>query len=273
MGLEGVGGYRLLRRKGKYILAEVTRVRSQNRAAGVESCMSESTAFNLPKTLRTSIAVLLPIAQAFGQAETPPLRFEVCDIQPSKIRDRSLIKADFLPGGRVEIHGVPLINIIATVNGISETRVIGPHWMSTDQYDVVAKAPPDSTESQLYEMARNELEERFKMVAHTGKKEMSAYVLVQGSKGVNLTPATESATSRPAMFHDLICPGNSSALSPDDPVGTIHRKCFAISMADLAKMLPQIAPAYLQDQPVVDLTGLTEGRLRLPARLGILSGL
>jgi len=42
---------------------------------------------------------------------------------------------------------VPLLNIIAKVNGISEDRVIGPHWMSSDQYDVVAKAPPNSTES------------------------------------------------------------------------------------------------------------------------------
>ena len=198
---------------------------------------------------------MLPLALALGQATQPPLRFEVCDIQASKVRDRSLIKADFLPGGRVDVRGVPLLNIIAKVNGISEDRVIGPHWMSSDQYDVVAKAPPNSTESQLYEMARNELAERFKMVAHTRKKEMQVYALVQGSKGAKLKPASDAAASRPPVFHDMVCP--IYAQTADDLPGTAHRKCFAVSMADLAKMLPQMAPAYFQDQPVVDLTGLT----------------
>lgn len=216
--------------------------------------MSESTPPTAPKVLRIAITALLPLALALGQADKPPLRFEVCDIQLNKIRDRSQIRADFLPGGRVDVRGVPLLNIIARVYGVSGDRVIGPGWMSSDQYDVVAKAPPDSTESQLYEMARNELAERFKMVVHTGKKEMRVYALVQGPKGAKLTPATDSAASRPPIFHDMTCP--MYAPEVDDPPGTAHRKCLAVSMSDLAKMLPQMAPAYLEDQPVVDLTGL-----------------
>jgi uncharacterized protein (TIGR03435 family) len=62
------------------------------------------------------------------------------------------------------------LNIIATVNRVSENRVIGPGWMASDQYDIVAKASPNSTNSQLYEMAKNELADRFKMVAPQGRR-------------------------------------------------------------------------------------------------------
>jgi uncharacterized protein (TIGR03435 family) len=201
-----------------------------------------------------NLAVLLLPALALGQTEKTPLRFDVCDIQVSKIVDPQQMKADFLPGGRVDVRGLPLKTIVAFVSRVPEDLVVGPAWMSADRYDIVCKAPPASTNEQLIEMGRTMLAERFKMVAHADKKVVPVYALTVGKKGAQMTPVKDTRAESPGDLHDVTCV-QVPALQTETP-GTVHRDCRAVTMADFAHVLPQIAPAYMNGLEVVDLTGL-----------------
>jgi uncharacterized protein (TIGR03435 family) len=194
-------------------------------------------------------ALLIPAALLAQEAKTP-LRFEVCDIQVSKINDPQLMKADFLPGGRVDVRGMTLKIIIAAVNKLPENMVSGPDWMDSVRYDIVAKAVPTSSDDQLFEMARTMLTERFKMVSHTEKKTVSAYALVTGKKAITMTPAATSQARNAATDREVACPAVSGQ------AGMQHRQCHGLTMATLAQLLPQLAPAYFPDMQVVDMTGI-----------------
>jgi uncharacterized protein (TIGR03435 family) len=195
---------------------------------------------------RSLAPVFLITGIAIGQSERAPLRFEVCDIQFSKIKDPKEMKADFLPGGRVDVRGVSMKTIIAVVNKVPEDFVSGPGWMSSTRYDIVAKAVPTSTEDQLFAMTRTMLLERFKMVSHTVKKPAPAYVMTVGKKSANLTPSTDA--NNPGC---QVVPSTRT-----EPTGLTHRACHAVTMQRLAELLPEMAPAYFQDLLAVDLTEL-----------------
>jgi len=92
------------------------------------------------------------------------------------------------------------------------------------------------------------LVERFKMVMHKGAKVVPVYALVVGKKGVKMTPAVGSG--------EFGCPMADPVPGRNDPPGVMHRACHAGSMADLARALPLLAPAYIQGLPVVDMTGI-----------------
>jgi uncharacterized protein (TIGR03435 family) len=199
--------------------------------------------------MRTFFFLLLPVI-ALAQTDKSPLRFEVCDIQVSKIVNPRLLKAQFLPGGRVDVQGMPLKTMIAAVNRLSEDMVTGPAWLASERYDIVAKAVPTSTEDQLFEMVRTMLAERFKMVAHTEKKVEEVYALAVGKKGFTIAPRTGPAATDPAAPRDGDC------LAKPGPAGLVHRECRGVSMARLAGMLPRMAPNYLEGMLVIDQTGL-----------------
>ncbi len=197
--------------------------------------------------LRALAAALLLPSFAWAQADKPPLKFEVCDIQVSKIEDPRQMSANFLPGGRVDVRGMPMKTILAAINKVPEDMIVGPDWMAHERYDVICKAKPTSTDDELFEMARNMMVERFQLAAHTEKRPMPAYSLTAG-KSTRLTPSADAKNAG--------CPNVPADPGTKDPAGLVHRFCHAVSMDDLARMLPQMAPAYFQGLPVVNLTEL-----------------
>ena len=54
----------------------------------------------------------------------------------------------------------------------------GPSWVREDRYDVAARAGREVPLAELRLMVRSLLVERFKLVAHSEQREMSAYALV-----------------------------------------------------------------------------------------------
>jgi uncharacterized protein (TIGR03435 family) len=197
---------------------------------------------------------LLP-ALAVAQVDKAAPRFEVCDIQSSKITDPRQMKADFLPGGRLDVRGISMKMMLAYLFNVQENMVEGPGWMGSEYYDIICKAPPNSNDDQLVAMAQTMLAERFKLVAHTEKKPAPVWALVANKKGVKITEVSAPGQD-PGRLHDVICPMAAPAPGRTEPPGWIHRECHGVTMADLARMIPQIAPAYFEGLPVVDLTEL-----------------
>ena len=62
---------------------------------------------------------------------------------------------------------------------LQEYQVVGgPSWLREDRYDVAARAGREVPLAELRLMVRSLLAERFKLVAHSEQREMSAYALV-----------------------------------------------------------------------------------------------
>jgi len=66
---------------------------------------------------------------------------------------------------------------------------LGPGWLDSDRFDVVAKLPKDAGDEQLPLMLQALLRERFKLAFHKEPKMLSAYVLLVGKGGSKLRAA------------------------------------------------------------------------------------
>jgi uncharacterized protein (TIGR03435 family) len=167
--------------------------------------------------------------------------FDVADIQASKAVGQP--RAQFLPGGRVEFHTLPMNFMILAAWGFEndEGRVTGgPSWMNSEKFDIVAKAPHDSSIAALRLMLRALLIKRFGLEMHIEDKPMPVYTLTKGKGELKIKPsATEAKLDCKRANED----------------GVITMTCHNMTMDELANGLRGMAPAYI-DKPVVNLTEL-----------------
>jgi uncharacterized protein (TIGR03435 family) len=167
--------------------------------------------------------------------------FDVADIQASKTGGQP--RAQFLPGGRVELRGLPMKFMILAAWGFEndEGRVAGgPSWMNSESFDIVAKAKHDATIADLRLMLRSLLVKRFGLEAHIEDRVMPVYALSPGKGELKIKPSAAEAP--------LDCKrGNEN--------GVITVACHNMTMDELANAMRGMAPAYI-DKPVVNVTDL-----------------
>ena len=108
--------------------------------------------------------------------------------------------------------GVTLKQLILHAHGIQEYQLIRPDWLDNDQYDVIARIPPDSTKQQVYRMIQILLEERFGLRTHRETRELAVYEAtlakgglklkesgpLPGGEPVSLTSVNEGRITKPA---------------------------------------------------------------------------
>jgi uncharacterized protein (TIGR03435 family) len=177
----------------------------------------------------------------FAQAPATRLAFEKADIHLSV--PGSGEEGGFLPEGRFECRATTMLKLISIAYGVNTDLVVGgPDWLATDRFDVVAKAPSrQASRGDLMEMLRGLLADRFGLVVREEQRDMPVYLLVVGPKGLKMRPSVN--------------PQGPDCPTVDGDPGMNHRACRDYGMADLSKLLPQIARNYV-DHPVVDTTGL-----------------
>jgi uncharacterized protein (TIGR03435 family) len=143
-------------------------------------------------------------------------------------------------GSRVSIKRASLAELIARAYDVKLYQVTGPTWIKSEKFDVQANMPQGATESQLPEMLRATLTERFGITLHKDTKQQDIYALVVGKDGPRLkssAPGTEPST---------------------EPTGTgmnangMHFEYAHMTTAALADRLARFA-----GRPVVDMTNLT----------------
>jgi uncharacterized protein (TIGR03435 family) len=185
------------------------------------------------------LVILLP-EQLPGQSKTPA--FEVADVHVSPPGAKQA-DGGFMPGGRIELHGATMLDLISAAYGVDSDQILGGAvWLNTDRYDVIAKAPAAATSDDVLQaMLKALLKDRFKLVAHQDKKDMPVFVMT-AKKGIKLQRA---ATDGP--------PG-TSRVEGDQAINN-HLKCMSFTMAALAELLPQVASNFV-NHPVVDETHL-----------------
>ena len=225
----------------------------------VESA-NEKPADNLP-----GIAEKLPVA---------PTEFEVADIKPTDPKAEVTGAGrggGFLPGGRLDLHGITLQNLIVVAwDTLPQLVVGGPKFLDTDKFDVVAKAPastltgaspnmmagprgqPPVDIDALRLMLKALIVDRFKIESHFEDRPMDAYTLVAAKPKLRKAdPANRTG------FHEGPGPDGKD---PRQSTPALSRlvTCTNMTMAQLAEALPGIAGGYFQtvSRTVLDSTGL-----------------
>src|SRR5437016_6333171 len=117
--------------------------------------------------------------------------FEVADVKVNKSGEARMM-VDIQLGGKFVMRNVPMKVLIAFAYHLRPDALVGPNWLESERYDVVAKAPQTASGDDVRRMAQTLLAERFKLAVHTEQKMMSAYALMQGKSGSKLE-ASESA--------------------------------------------------------------------------------
>ncbi|HEV8394009.1 MAG TPA: M56 family metallopeptidase [Vicinamibacterales bacterium] len=165
------------------------------------------------------------------------------------------------PGGRLLVVNNAVRSLIRSAYGLQNYQILGgPDWMSSDRYDVSARAVETASREQLGLMLRRLLSERFKLVVQRETREIPIYALVVARPGRPLGPAL-----RPAAVDcmAIVAAAEQRGVAPDLPAPQRDRPACGtrsmpgamigtgVSMSDLARNLA--GPA---ERMVVDKTSL-----------------
>jgi uncharacterized protein (TIGR03435 family) len=252
---------------------------------------------------------------AFAQATSGP-SFEVASIKPSGPLDPAAILSGKTHIGmsvdnfRVDIGSTSLLALICLAYKLKPYQITGiPDWAATERFDILAKLPEGASKDQVPDMLRTLLAERFKLAAHTDKKEQPIYALVVAKNGPKLkeapqepAPAPETSAStepKPPAKGEFVFGSGDQQVSvkradkgammlntkESGPVritmdnGVINMEFERMTMDLLTSTLSQ----YL-DRPVVDETGLKgvyqaslhltmEDAMKAAGKLGVSTGM
>ena len=228
----------------------------------------------------TNLAFLAIVTASAAMAQSPA--FEVATIRP--VSQEQFAAAAPLgqrprPGWTIDKNRVNIIyqslsDIVTRAYEVIPFQLVGPDFLKTERFDIVAKLPAGATEAQVPQMLRALLAERFGLVAHKEKKEASIYALAVSKGGLNskkMKPATAEEIAPEPMEGDQTqstpfgkmtireIPGKGmvgftsglGALKVTASGNGEHIEMSNVTMARLAQML-----ASDGDRAVVDKTGL-----------------
>jgi uncharacterized protein (TIGR03435 family) len=90
--------------------------------------------------------------------------------------------------GRIHYSGVSLKMILVRTYGIRPYQITGPGWMDSERYDIDARYPAETRPEEFRLMLQNLVTDRFQVVLHREKREISRYRLVIARGGPKLSP-------------------------------------------------------------------------------------
>ncbi len=194
-----------------------------------------------------------------SRAQSTGLRFEVASIKPHKNDSNEVHRTvNAFPGGRLVGQDATLQQLIQHAYDVKPFQVSGgPGWVSTDGYDVEAKAEGNPSREQIRLMLRTLLEDRFRLKLRRENKAMGTYELTVTKGGAKLPPANPEACADPNKASApeagaTRLPKCGNAWVKGDRSG-LEVGGFGLAMADFARALTNAVGSV-----VVDKTGLTQ---------------
>jgi uncharacterized protein (TIGR03435 family) len=183
----------------------------------------------------SALAAIAAAASALPQARTSDKAFDVVSIKPNKsIQFESSISRS---GGRITFANVSMRELISFAYGVAVGRdyeLVGPGWLGSEKFDVMATCAPETSGDVIRQMSQSLLAERFGLHVHREEKTIKAYALVIDKAQPKLQPSSLADDS--FTFAD----------------GRVRVRGF--SMASLADRLS--GPVFKLDRPVIDATGI-----------------
>jgi len=140
-----------------------------------------------------------------ASAQTPQApSFEVASVKPASANSQDAAMALMKgpaeeqmrfrggPGsndpGRIDYVGVTLKMLLKRAYDLSADQIVGPDWLDTERYDIVAKLPPGTAREQIPLMLQELLVERFQIGMHRETKTLAVYSLTVARNGPKLQP-------------------------------------------------------------------------------------
>lgn len=177
---------------------------------------------------------ILSATQSVAQSGTgaPSPVFEVASVKRNAtgVERNSMVVG---PAG-VAYTNVSLRACIRAAYGLQDYQIIGPAWLTSERYDIVAKAAGPASNEQLYAMLRALLSDRFRLKLHRESKELPVFALVLGKNGPKFHESEGSGTPRRRLV-------GGSLVVEKSPVSYFTEYLARISSIG---------------RPVIDLTGL-----------------
>ena len=123
---------------------------------------------------------------------SPAPAFEVASIKRNKSGD-GFISVSLSPQ-RPTFTNVPARQLIVRAYNVQPFQVVGgPSWITSDRFDITAKAPDSATPQQMNDMLQSLLADRFKLKVHRESRQGDVYRLVKarpdGKLGEAIKPA------------------------------------------------------------------------------------
>jgi uncharacterized protein (TIGR03435 family) len=201
-----------------------------------------------------------PLVLSRATAETawtipdpPPLRqmmdpkaapgFEVATIKPSNPDKLGFQRIGVDRSGTITTLNTTLLYLVKFAYGLHPKQVVGaPAWIDADKFDITAKPdiPGSPTFAQIQSILQKLLAERFGLVFHKEKRELSAYAITVAKGGEKIKKDEDTAEPSPSFG------GPPSA--------------FVVRNATMAEFTTFFLVKQFIDQPVVDHTGFGETR-------------
>ena len=125
-----------------------------------------------------------------------PLAFEAATIKPNR-SGRTDTHSDS-DNNRISIVNMQLRRLIAKAYDVRPDQIVGPDWLDTERFDMVAKSEFVPDGKQLLEMIQTLLAERFKLALHRETREGRAYALIVARGGLKMKavePDGDSSTN------------------------------------------------------------------------------
>src|SRR4051812_26528902 len=86
------------------------------------------------------VVQIVPRPGAPAQAQGAPLQFEVASVKPNK-SGGGQVSIGIQPGGRFNASNVTLRDLIRIAYQVQPFQIVGgPDWLSSDRFDIAAKA-------------------------------------------------------------------------------------------------------------------------------------
>ncbi len=82
--------------------------------------------------------------------------------------------------GQTTFTNVPMKFLLTYAYDVKGFQVLGPAWLDSERFDVVAKVPKGATKEQVRMMMQSLLTERFHLALHHESKEMRLEELLVG---------------------------------------------------------------------------------------------
>jgi len=145
---------------------------------------------------------------------------------------------------------------------IKSYQVLGPDWIESERYDIVARIPPGTSREQFSIMLQNLLTERFKLTILQEKRDLPVFELMVAKNGPKLKPwVQDPSTLNASAVPEAGPPPNGEDGIPIPRLGQIAviggngRVRIAARKAAVGKLADRLS-AHL-GRPVLDKTGLT----------------
>jgi uncharacterized protein (TIGR03435 family) len=139
------------------------------------------------------------------------LEFEVASVKPS---------GPFVGGVSGVVKGGPgstdpalmhfirltLARLVGVAFAVDLDQIKGPNWIMSDQYDIEARVPPDTTKTQANQMLQSLLADRFQLAIHHERRPVPAYEVTIAPGGIKMSPTSSPEAKAIAPGTSMLAP-------------------------------------------------------------------